>query len=212
MKTKFSLKSLLPWLLLIFSILFSFYLTANITILQYKSRIIEAKDFTGAETALVFGGGMSDETTQSDMQEDRVKLAVDLYKQGKINKMIMTGDDGANRFDEITYMKKYAVDNGVAEEDILVDPHGYNTYTSCYRASKEWKLENIVAISQEFHLSRIIFFCSNFGINTVGVKADLREYGFMGRVWVMNIRESLARVKGLWQVYITKPGPLSFEK
>jgi len=193
-------------------ILFFFFLFSNIWILQNKKYILSPEEFTGKEIALVFGGGMQDDTTQSIMQEDRVKVAVELYKQGKIQKMIMTGDDGANRFDEVTYMKKYAIDNGVKEEDISTDPHGYNTYTSCYRAGNERKIKEMVAISQEFHLSRIVFFCNHFGVDTVGVSADLEEYDTRGKIWTMTVREMLARFKGFVQVYITKPEPLMFNK
>ncbi|MFH0857551.1 MAG: ElyC/SanA/YdcF family protein [Candidatus Magasanikbacteria bacterium] len=193
-------------------VLFLFFVFTNIWILQNKKNILSSEEFTGREIALVFGGGMKNKTTQSDMQEDRVQLAVELYKQGKIQQMILTGDDGANRFDEVTYMKKYALDNGVSEEDISIDPHGYNTYTSCYRASHERKIKEMVAISQEFHLSRILFFCNHFGIDTLGVSADLEEYDTRGKIWTMTMREMLARFKGFVQVYITKPEPLMFYK
>jgi vancomycin permeability regulator SanA len=204
------MKKICSKILIIIGIGIFVFIAIQLFVLRYHKQIISTEEFSGREIALVFGGGMSSETVLSDMQEDRVKVAIDLYKAGKIEKMIMTGDNGARRFDEVTYMKKYAVDHGVDEEDVSLDPNGYNTYTSCYRAGKERNLKNIVAISQEFHLSRIIFFCSQFGIDTVGVPANIRTYGFLGRIWVMNIRESLARVKGVLQIYITKPAPLMF--
>jgi len=185
---------------------------ANYTILQRSDRIVPDMDPIPTTTmALVFGGGMIDDTTMSDLQTDRVERAIALYKSGTVQKLVMTGDDGQRYFDEVHAMKYYAIDHGVYPEDISLDPHGYNTYSSCYRAKHVYDVTRMIAISQTFHLSRIIYFCEHFGIETIGVPADLRAYGWRGRWWGMTGREILARLKGWWQVEVTEPGPIVIE-
>lgn len=160
------------------------------------------------EIGLVFGGGMKEIGVQSDMQLARVNAGIDLYKKGKVKKLVMTGDDGAFRINEVDYMRSYAIENGIPINDISVDPHGYRTYESCIRASTIFNLSDVIVISQDFHLPRIIYFCKNFGIETIGFSADYKEVKLSYKIY---LREMLARVKGLWQVKISKPEPMVLE-
>ncbi|MBI5729203.1 MAG: YdcF family protein [Candidatus Magasanikbacteria bacterium] len=183
---------------------------ANILILRWPRLVVSVADAPEAPVALVFGGGMKDVTTMSDIQTDRVKVGIELYKLGEVKKIMMTGDDGAYVSDEVDAMKKAALDAGVPAGDILVDPHGYRTYESCYREHFVYGLTSVIAISQNFHLARISYLCNHFGIQTVDVAADLRDYGFVK--YQMNIRELGARLKAWWQIVVTKPQPMSLEK
>ncbi len=162
------------------------------------------EDVPSRDIALIFGGGMEDKSTQSNMQKARVDAGIDLYRKGKVKKLIMTGDDGGKRADEVNIMLRYAIDNGIPINDVSVDPHGYRTYESCYREKHVYGLESVIAVSQDFHLPRIIFFCENFGIDTVGFSADSYTDD---SVFIMEIRETFARVKGMWQILLTKPLP-----
>ena len=84
----------------------AFLIFANILILRRPHQVVSIADAPEAPVALVFGGGMKDATTMSDLQADRVKIGVELYKQGKVKKIMMTGDDGAYVSDEVDAMKK----------------------------------------------------------------------------------------------------------
>ncbi|OGH68456.1 MAG: hypothetical protein A3J66_00545 [Candidatus Magasanikbacteria bacterium RIFCSPHIGHO2_02_FULL_47_14] len=184
---------------------------ANVIIFNNKSQIVE--DIGNAPTttvALVFGGGMKEDGNMSDMQTDRVEKGIELYQTGKVQRLVMTGDDGARRFDEVHAMRQFALDHSVPDQAISIDPHGYNTYSSCYRAKNEYQFDKVIAISQEFHLPRIIYFCEHFGVETTGLSADKTKYGFLGSLWGMHVREILARTKGWWQVEVTQPPPLYF--
>ncbi len=181
---------------------------ANRTILSYGRYIVESSQLSTSSVALVFGGGMKDRATMSELQEDRVIRGIELYKAGKVEKLIMTGDDGARIVDEVHPMRDYAIARGVAAEDILLDGHGYRTYESCYRASMVYGFREAVAVSQRFHLPRILYMCNTLGVKTVGISADLREYT---AVWKMQLREIGARVKGWWQIEVTQPLPRSLE-
>ncbi len=190
---------------------FGFLLYANFHILSYSSYI--EKDITALpkqNIVLVFGGGMKEDGSMSNAQTDRVVRAVELYKNGKVKRMIMTGDNGARRFNEVDAMKAHAITLGVPKDIIDIDGHGYNTYTSCYRAKYDWELDQVIAISQTFHLPRILYFCNEFGVKTIGVAADITPSGLVGNVWHTNMREKLARLKGWIQKEVTHPEPLMF--
>ena len=189
-----------------------FAIWVNMHILSYGVHIVPASHIHTSSTMLIFGGGMERDGSMSVAQRERVNMAISLYEQGRVSRMIFTGDDGARRFNEVDAMAAHAIAHDVSEDVIEIDRHGYNTYTSCYRAAHEKDLKRLVVISQEFHLRRIIYFCNRFGIDTRGVAADLGKQGIKGVVWSTNIREKLARVKGWFQMEITKPGPLMFYK
>lgn len=199
-RTLFSIGGLVGAIIILSSIIIS-----RQAIMPYSQYIVrDINQLPEREIALVFGGGMEDDGLQSKMQEMRVKTAVELYKKGKVKKLMMTGDDGRVRFDEMRAMVYYARVNGVPVYDIMTDPHGYRTYESCYREKYVYNLASVTAISQEFHLPRIIYFCRNFGIDTIGFSADYQGYALDFK---MAVRETLARVKGWWQMSVTKPYP-----
>lgn len=196
--------------LYIFLPFLAIFIFANVIVLSYKNDIYTAgSEVPTSTTALIFGGGMKNATEMSDMQYDRVLVGVDLYKQKKVQKLFLTGDDGAFHGDEISAMRTLAVSRGVPVEDILVDPHGYRTYESCYRESRYYGLTSTIAISQSFHLPRIRYLCESQGIETIGLTADLRTYDSW---WVQNAREWLARLKAWWQTEVTKPFPRVYGK
>jgi SanA protein len=138
---------------------------------------------------------------QSQNQSDRVKTGIDLYKKGKIKKIMLTGDDGSKKANEIDAMKLQAILSGIPQYDILYDPHGYRTYLSCKRAAEVYKLKKAIVISQDFHLPRIIFLCKKAGIETIGFSADYQGYEFSIYDFT---RESLARVKAVIEVFSNK--------
>ncbi len=194
---------------------FVVFVVTNVMILAYGgSRITsDVHELPHTPIGLVFGGGMKSPTEMSDMQTDRMKRGVELYNLKKIDKLMLTGDDGAFRSNEIAAMRAYALSAGVPETDILTDPHGYRTYESCYREHYVYGLTSTIAISQSFHLPRIRYFCEHFGIKTLALAADLRDYHEdRHSIWTMYGRESLARVKGWWHVAVTKPLPRTLSR
>lgn len=191
-------------LLWIFCILafcgFAFIVACNIYILSFGKNSISSVDAVEPRPlAIIFGGGMKEDgVTMSEMQEDRVKRGIELYKAGKVQKLLMTGDDGANNGNEVGAMEKYAIAAGVPDDAVDIDPHGYNTFKSCDRAANLYNVTSTIVVSQSFHLHRIAYFCSHEqGINVEPVSADLREYGTKGRWVTAGLREWLARVKAV---------------
>lgn len=102
-------------------------------------------------------------------------------------------------YNEVQVMKNFAVDRGVAEEDIFLDHAGFSTYDSVYRASYVFGVESMVVVTQEYHLYRALYGCNRMGIDAVGASADQAVY--RGQE-MREGREILARVKdfGMWLV------------
>lgn len=190
------------WLTLLILALIGFVVLigCNLYILSFGKNIVSSVDAVAPRPiALIFGGGMKkDGVTMSEMQEDRVIRGVQLYKAGKVEKLFLTGDDGANNGNEVDAMATYALGLGVPEEAIEIDPHGYNTFKSCDREVHLYNIKNAIVVSQSFHLHRIVYFCGEKqGMDLEPVSADLRDYGFKGRWVTAGVREWLARVKAV---------------
>ncbi len=198
------------WVLIgIFAV--SFVLRSNDLVLgHYGEHDLYAFDLLAevpeTPVALVFGAGLNRDGTPSGALRDRVLTGVDLYNAGKVQKLLMTGDNGHRFYDEATAMRRLAEAEGVPPEDIVLDYAGFRTYESCYRARDIFGLTSVIAVSQSYHLPRIQYICERMGIDVIGLSADRQFYNAKHvRAW--HIRESLARAKAVWQVEITKPLP-----
>lgn len=157
-----------------------------------------------SSVGLVFGAGLKRDGTPSDALGDRVQTAVELYQAGKVRKLLMTGDNGSSDYDEVTAMKRYAVARGVPASDVVLDYAGFRTYDSCYRAKDIFMVMDVIAVSQAFHLPRILYLCQARGIVTAGMVADKRDYSGE-RSWA--VREFIARTITWIEVNITRPEP-----
>ena len=104
--------------------------------------------------------------------EARLKKAIDLYQKGVAPKILMTGDHKDDGYNEVDVMKNYAIENGVAEDDIVLDHLGLSTYDSIYRAIKIFQIKKAVVISQKYHLYRAIYIAREYGMEAYGVWAE----------------------------------------
>ena len=152
------------------------------------------RDFSaeeGYEVAVVFGAKVHEGGALSAMLEDRIKEAVALYHAGKVQKILVSGD-GRGEWSETKHMKKYATDNGVAEEDIIEDGEGYSTLETVTRVRELFGIEKCVLVTQKYHLYRAIYAAESLGMDVVGVGSDPRKY--YGQFY-REVREVLARAK-----------------
>jgi vancomycin permeability regulator SanA len=122
--------------------------------------------------AIVFGARVYESGAVSPVLDRRVRAAVDLYKAGKVRKLLMTGDNGRVEYDEVTAMKRRAVELGVPARDVVRDFAGFRTYDSCYRAQRIFGVDRAVLVTQEFHLDRALFLARRLGIDAVGYVAE----------------------------------------
>jgi SanA protein len=168
-----------------------------------------AGDARPAPVALVLGAGLWRDGSPTPALYDRVATAVDLYKSGKVKKLLMSGDNRFVNYNEPAAMKTLAERLGVPAEDIVLDYAGRRTYDSCYRARAIFGVQQAIVVSQRFHLDRALFLCDALGVQATGVVADRREYATY-RWWEM--REVLATAAAWWDVNIRRPVPVLGDK
>ena len=158
--------------------------------------------------AIVFGAGIRN-GLPSAMLQDRIASATDLYKAGKVSKLLMSGDNREVNYNEPAVMRQAALMLGVPDADIVLDYAGRSTYETCYRARDIFGLSHAVLVTQEFHLDRAMLICDALGVQSVGLVADRRAY--RGTNWYA-FREVAATMKALIDLYVTQPLPILGEQ
>ena len=155
-------------------------------------------------TAIILGASVTKAGEPSDALRDRIQTGVDLYRAGKVEALFMTGDDGAFHIDEIAVMAQTAREQGIPDEAIKTDGHGYRTYESCKRAVQEFNIRDALVVTQRFHLGRALYLCRSFGMEAEGVVADKQHYVRITWFWM---RDFLSSAKAFWDVHVQVPVP-----
>lgn len=164
-------------------------------------------DVPAARVAIVFGAGLQRNGAPSAILRDRVETAAALYHAGKVEKLLMSGDNRFVEYNEPGAMHDYAIELGVPEEDIVRDYAGRRTYDTCYRARYIFGVEKAILVTQSFHLTRALFTCNNLGVQAVGVPAEVRRYGKRSYTY-WYVREIPATSVALWEVWVSRPLPV----
>ena len=161
-------------------------------------RIYSVKAMRGshADCILVLGAGLKPDGSPSDMLRDRLYFACDLWKEGVSDTVLVSGDRASEAYDEVTAMKNYLLAHGVPEEAILEDPMGYSTSESLKRAKDIFGYENVVVVTQRYHLYRAFYIAQKIGLDAKGVNSD--PYTYRGQV-LRDIREFAARIKDFFK-------------
>lgn len=136
---------------------------------------------------------------------NRIRAAVELYKAGRIRKIIVSGDNGRTDYNETGDMARELVAEGVAPEDVLSDYAGFRTLDSVVRARNLFGATELTVISQRFHCERAIYLAARHGIDAVGFEAD--EVAPRSVRIKLAVREAFARVLAVLdaEVLDTKP-------
>lgn len=171
---------------IIFGINFYVKISTSKLIINNNSKKLENVD-----CALVLGAGIWG-SEPSPMLKDRLDVAIKLYKDNKISKIIMSGDHTKDNYDEVNTMKKYAIDKGIKSEDIFMDHAGISTYDSIYRAKNIFKANKIIIVTQKYHLYRSLYIAKSLDIEALGIEATPTNYSGQ---FMREIREILARDK-----------------
>jgi SanA protein len=123
---------------------------------------------------------------------NRINATIDLYNSGKINFVLVSGDNGSRYYNEPTTFKKDLVKGGIPEDRIFLDYAGFRTLDSMVRAKEIFGLDSVTIISQKFHNERAIYIAEKKGLHAIGYNAkDIR--GQQGQK--VQFREYFARVK-----------------
>ena len=163
----------------------------------------EAAKLENIDCILVLGCKVHDSGNPSAMLEDRLKRSVALYEAGAAPKLLMSGDHGTVPYNEVQSMKQYAMDKGIASEDIFMDHAGFSTYESLYRAKEIFQAKRIIIVTQEYHLYRALYIADALGIEAYGVHSDYRNYAGQAG---FDVREVLARNKDFLScIFVPEP-------
>jgi len=182
-------------------------LTRIIFLRNASPQTFSKEDVPARRVAIVFGAEVKRDGTPSVVLQDRVEVAVALYKSGKVEKLLMSGDNRFADYNEPESMRQYALTLGMPDSDIVLDYAGRRTYDTCYRAKEIFGVNSAVLVTQGFHLPRALFLCKAFGIDAMGVEAE--NYYYLKRLrLIWNTRELLATVQSLLDVYLFEPLPV----
>ncbi len=193
---------------------------ASVAINLYVKKHISKRILTAEEAAklddvdciIVLGASVKG-GSPSKMLEDRLTTGIELYKMGASPKMLMSGDNMSEYYNEVAVMKDYAVSHGVASEDVFLDHAGFSTYESMYRARDVFGAKKVIIVTQSYHLYRAVYDAKKLGIDAYGVAcADITYSGQTKR----DVREYLAIVKDYFftllkirPTYLGDPIPLT---
>jgi len=136
--------------------------------------------------------------------ENRIAAATDLYRRGKIDYLVVSGDNHVQGYDEPTDMKNALVDKGVPADRIYLDYAGFRTLDSVVRVKEIFGQDRVTIVSQEFHNQRAIFLADHHGIDAIGFNAPEVALRF-GLKTVC--REQFAKVKAVFDVYLLHKQP-----
>lgn len=156
---------------------------------------------------LVPGAGLNSSGGPSAPLKDRLDTAITLYRQGKVQKLLLSGDNTEVTYNEPGAMQAYAIAQGIPEEDLVLDYAGRRTYDSCYRAHHIFGLDEVIVVTQAYHLPRALFLCENSELSAVGIPVEQSRY-IRSRYLFWNAREVLASVAAWLDVYVLKPLPV----
>jgi len=134
----------------------------------------------------------------------RIRAAGELYHQGKIHYLILSGDNRHQNYNEPRDMRKALNAIGVPDSVIFPDYAGFRTFDSVIRSKKIFGQDSIIVISQHFHNMRAVFIAWHFGIHAIGFNAgDVYD----GAGFKTKFREVFARTKVFLDIYILKTKP-----
>ena len=160
-----------------------------------KNQIIDITDVSGQNDidAILILGCKAYSDVPSLMLENRLLKAYEVYNLLN-TKLLLSGDHGKKKYDEVNVMRDYLLDIGLPSEDIFLDHAGFSTYDSIYRAKYVFGAKKVIIVTQEYHLYRALYFANKLGIDAFGVKAE--DIPYRSIMFKNEIREILARDKG----------------
>jgi SanA protein len=155
-------------------------------------------------TAIVLGARVMPSGKPSTALADRLHTALELYQAGKVERILVTGDNGQAHYNEVRAMFAWLNERGVPAAHIFTDHAGFRTLDSMQRARTVFGVESAIICTQEFHLARSIFLARDQDIDAIGAIADRRTYA---KRRADSRREFMARTVAVADLYILGRGP-----
>ncbi len=130
--------------------------------------------------------------------ENRFKATLDLWKAGKFERLIISGDNSHVGYNEPEDMRRDLIQRGLPSEIIYLDYAGFSTYESVVRADLIFSQDSFLVISQEFHVQRAVYIGRYLDKKALGFCAkDVKSFGG----FKTKVREKIARVKMLFDLW-----------
>lgn len=194
------IKNIFKFFLLLFVAGIIFIAWANYSIKKESDPYVsyQVKDLPAAKTALLLG---TSKTLNNGFPNayfyNRIYAAVELYKSGKIQYIIVSGDNSRKDYNEPEDMQLALMEHGIPQDKIFLDFAGFRTLDSVVRAKEIFGQKKIIIVSQKFHNERAVFLARQNGMEAFGFNAeDVNKYaGFK-----TNMREYLAKAKAYWDL------------
>jgi len=128
-------------------------------------------DAPRTDVAIVFGAGLMWNGEPSIFLASRLDAAAKLYREGRVEVLLVTGDNSSHHYNEPHAMRHYLTRRGVPDGRIVSDYAGFDTWDSCVRAKKIFGVDRAVLDSQGFHIRRAVALCQEAGVDSYGVGA-----------------------------------------
>ncbi len=141
---------------------------------------------------VVFGAGIINNSRPTDMLADRLRGAIELYRAGAADIIVLSGDCSGEEYDEVSVMENECLKEGIPQSAIIRDDKGFSTYETVYNTVNELGYKNIILVTQEYHLYRAMYCADRMNANADGFASDYRSYRLQTKY---DIREYAARIK-----------------
>lgn len=161
-------------------------------------------DVPDRKVAIVPGCRVYRDGTPTATLEDRLIAALELYRAGKVSRILVSGDHAAPEYDEVNAMWRWLEARHVPAKDVFLDHAGLRTLDTMARAAEVFGVDSAVVCTQRFHLPRSVFLARRQGIDAVGLVADRREYRKRYR---NKAREFVAKSVSFMDSYVFRTRP-----
>jgi vancomycin permeability regulator SanA len=155
------------------------------------------KAVPAAPVALVLGTEVDTDGKPSTFLAARLEIARQLFADGKVKVILVSGDHLHWAYDEPDTMMGWLVDHGVPQTKIVLDYAGFDTYDSCVRAKRIFGVTRAIVVTQSFHLPRAVTLCRQVGVDADGVGDDSVKKSDRFQWFVSSAREYPAAVKAV---------------
>ncbi|SDT38187.1 protein SanA, affects membrane permeability for vancomycin [Friedmanniella luteola] len=122
-----------------------------------------------APVALVLGAQVYPSGVPSSFLAARLDLARRLLEAGRVQVLLLSGDGAAPEYDEPAAMRRHLLAAGVPDDRMVLDPFGLDTYDSCVRAARVYGVEELLVVTQSYHLPRAVATARALGLAAEGV-------------------------------------------
>ena len=173
--------------LIVAVLLFIFGLNAYVSI-SNKNRIKKnLDDVPQMYCAIVLGAKVNELGKLSKTLQDRMTSTLELYRAGKVKKILLSGDHSRPDYNEVGAMKRFLLQNDVPDSVIFMDHKGFDTYSTMIRAKQLFEVRDAIIVTQAYHMNRSLYISDQAGLQCVGYLADKRPYvgetGYKMRDW-----------------------------